>query len=69
MTPEALVAPVTHQGSLEQLEADFLSGTDVHSWLAELDAPLLDLQLAAKGDEPRQWLTSRRTRPNGYCCR
>jgi hypothetical protein len=62
-----MVASVDHE-TLEQLEAEFLS-SDVSSWQFDSETRLADLQLLALGDEPKQWYTSRRTKPSPYCCR
>jgi hypothetical protein len=68
MRSDGMVAPLDHETLLEQLEAEFLS-SDVSCWQFDSETRLADLQLLALGDEPKQWYTSRRTRPPPYCCR
>jgi hypothetical protein len=68
MRSDGMVASVDRETLLEQLEAEFLS-SDVSSWQFDSETRLADLQLLAPGDEPKQWYTSRRTRPPPYCCR
>jgi hypothetical protein len=68
MRSDGTVASLDHETLLEQLEAEFLS-SDVSSWQFDSNSRLADLQLLALGDEPKQWYTSRRTRPPPYCCR
>jgi hypothetical protein len=68
MRSDGMVGPLDHEALLEQLEAEFLS-SDVSSWQFDPETRLADLQLLALGDEPKQWYTSRRTRPPPYCCR
>lgn len=69
MISETTVFPAPPRDSFEQLEAEFLRGSDPSAWLPDSDAPRLDLQSVASHDEPMQYLTSRRSRPSGYCCR
>ena len=68
MRSDGMVATLDDETLLEQLEAEFLS-SDVGSWQFDAKTRLAELQLLAIGDEPKQWYTSRRTRPPPYCCR
>ena len=68
MRSDGMVATLDDETLLEQLEAEFLS-SDVGSWQFDSKTRLAELQLLALGDEPKQWYTSRRTRPPPYCCR
>jgi hypothetical protein len=68
MRSDGMVASLDHETLLEQLEAEFLS-CDESSWQFDSEARLADLQLLARGEEPRQWYTRRRTMPPPYCCR
>ncbi len=68
MRSDGMVASLDREKLLEHLEAEFLS-SDVSSWQFDSETRLADLQLLALGDEPKEWYTSRRTRPPPYCCR
>jgi hypothetical protein len=69
MISETTVLATPTPDSFERLEAEFLRGSDPSAWLSDSEAPRLDLQSVASHDEPMQYLTSRRSRPHGYCCR
>jgi hypothetical protein len=68
MRSDGMVASLDRETLLEQLEAEFLS-SDMSSWQFDSETRLADLQRLALGDEPKEWYTSRRTRPPPYCCR
>jgi hypothetical protein len=68
MRSDGMVASFDRETLLEQLEAEFLS-SDVSSWQFDSETRLADLHQLAAGDEPKQWYTSRRTRPPPFCCR
>jgi hypothetical protein len=68
MRSDGMVVSLEDQTLLEQLEAEFLS-CDVGSFEFDSETRLAELQLLALGDEPKQWYTSRRTRPPPFCCR